>query len=74
MEKQHKGTLTNAVLNTVHFDRPVVQGNIEGHPDFPDGSWIHTSAVLRIDFENKVIETLNSKYTVEWDTRGYRRS
>ena len=67
--KPHKGLLSSAVLNTKDFNRPVVQGFIYGHPDFPDQRWIHTSAVLNIDFEKGKIETLNSTYDVEWAVR-----
>lgn len=32
---------------------------------FEDGTLITTSAVKRIDFENKVVETLNSTYYLD---------
>lgn len=34
---------------------------------FPDGTEIHTSKVLKIDFINGIVETLNSVYHLELD-------
>lgn len=41
----------------------VVTGNIFGDEDrFEDGTFIRTSAIVKLDYENKKLETLNSVY------------
>ena len=41
----------------------VVKGNIFGDEDrFEDGTFIRTSAIVKLDYENKKLETLNSLY------------
>jgi hypothetical protein len=43
----------------------VVTGRIFGDEDrFEDGTFIRTSAIVKIDYENKRLETLNSIYTL----------
>jgi hypothetical protein len=65
IEKSFKGTIKNAVFVHLGEGRWWVEGNVYGHNSFPDSEWIHTSRVLQVS-GNK-IETLNSKYNVEWD-------
>lgn len=41
----------------------VVMGNIFGDEDrFEDGTFIRTSAIVKLDYENNKLETLNSMY------------
>jgi hypothetical protein len=65
IEKQTKGTIKNAQFICLGDDRWWVEGHVFGHENFPDGEWIHTSRVVRA--VGNEIETLNSKYTVEWN-------
>jgi len=62
IEKPHKGTITNWVINNL-TDRPTVNGNVYGHPEFPDGFHITTSYI--VNMKNGVLETRNSRYTLE---------
>lgn len=64
--KPFRGTLKNAFYNSAIG---WVEGNIYGHPSFPDGTWIHTSRIAHgyMDEFPDVIETLNSRYSVEWE-------
>lgn len=60
-KKFHMGTLKKAFYNP-HYEW--VEGHIYGHPGFNEGNYIHTSQIVKM--EGNEIETLNSKYTVEW--------
>ena len=59
MEKLHKGK----ILKAQRFG-DVVIGEAHGHPDFEDGMVIRTSQIIKV--EGNEVETLNSRYTVEW--------
>lgn len=58
-EKALKGVIQNARYNPVY---KWVEGNVYNHPWFDDGSFIHTSSVLKI--EGNMVETSNSFYTI----------
>lgn len=38
----------------------LVWGNVYGNPKFEDGTWVHTSNVLKV--EGRTIKTMNSTY------------
>jgi len=62
IQKPHRGTLTNWVINNL-TDRPTVEGNVTGHPHFFDGEWIRTSYI--VDMKDGVLETRNSRYNLD---------
>ena len=41
-----------------------IEGNLYDDPNkrFPEGAYIHTSNILKIDYENKTLETINTLY------------
>lgn len=61
MSKQHKA---EAILELVKFEDGMLWGQVFNHPNprLVDGSYIHTSKVLHIDFLNMVAETENTFY------------
>jgi hypothetical protein len=63
--KPFRGTIDNWKVHVwcASMDESVVVGNIFGDEDrFEDGAFIRTSAIVKIDYENKKLETLNSVY------------
>ena len=62
---KQRATLEKWELDVWGYDTLVVNGRVSGHPKLPDGAWIHTSRVLRIDFEAGTAETLNTFYTLK---------
>jgi len=47
------------------MDESVVIGNIFGDEDrFEDGTFIRTSAIIHLDYEDKKLETVNSVYAL----------
>lgn len=65
MNKTHNGTLKGASFSHLGGGNFWVEGRIFGHPNFPDGNYIHTSQIVSV--RGTEIETLNSFYTVEWN-------
>lgn len=61
MSKQHKGTIQNWYVMG-----KLVVGNLFNDPTerFPDGAFIHTSDIVKIDEENALLETNNSIYSL----------
>lgn len=68
MSKQHKGTIHNwYVTNSWSGSKgKLVVGNLFNDPTerFPDGAFIHTSDIVKIDEENALLETNNSIYSL----------
>ena len=60
-----RATLERWELDVCGRDALSLHGIIKGHPKFPDGAWICTSLVLRIDLEAGTAETMNTYYTLE---------
>lgn len=48
----------------------LVWGNIYGNPRFEDGTWVHTSTVLKV--EGRTITTKNSVYELGEIDKGYK--
>jgi hypothetical protein len=49
------------------FDGYQLHGDVYGHPRFPDGTYVHTSAVVGEPVERKegdLVETLNTVYVL----------
>lgn len=64
-EKQLKGTIKNGMFILRHDGVAWIEGNVYGHSDFRDGQYIHTSKLVSVNGQE--VETLNSKYRVEWN-------
>ena len=65
--KPFRGTIENWKEHVwdASMGEVVVMGNIFGDEDrFEDGTFIRTSAIVKLDYENKKLETLNSVYTL----------
>ena len=62
--KPHKGTIKNWYIDN-RFSRPVVSGNVFGHPDFSDNYFIHTSYIVDMGDDKTWVETRNSVYTLD---------
>ena len=65
MNKPFRGTIQNWKEHVwdASMGEVVVMGNIFGDEDrFEDGTSIRTSAIVKLDYENKKLETLNSLY------------
>jgi sugar lactone lactonase YvrE len=43
-------------------DGVIVMGTVTGHSKIPDGEYIRTSTVVRLDFSQSQLETLNTIY------------
>ena len=67
MSKPLRGTIQNWKEHVwdASMGEVVVMGNIFGDEGrFEDGTFIRTSAIVKLDYENKKLETLNSVYTL----------
>jgi hypothetical protein len=64
MEKKYGGTLQNWGIIDLFGGYMLVMGNIFGDTTdrWEDGKLIRTSQVVKIDYENNKLETLNSFY------------
>lgn len=63
--KPHKGRIEKWVRQETNIPaRSVVWGHFHGHPDFPEGSFGHTSYIVSHDEATGEIETRNSRYTL----------
>lgn len=60
MDKKPKPT---AILKNWEYIHDRLTGNVYGHPDFPDGEKIITTAVINV-ISDSVYETKNSVYTL----------
>lgn len=62
--KPFRGVLENwKVFDFFGGSDKVATGNIFGDGDrFEDGTYIRTSAIVKLDYENNKLETLNSIY------------
>ena len=60
-DKPFKGNITH--WRVQHYgDAKLVWGVFNGHPEFPEGSFGHTSQVVRHNEATGEIETRNSRY------------
>jgi hypothetical protein len=39
-----------------------LNGNVFGHQKFPNGKFIYTSAIVRVDLSKQIVETRNAVY------------
>lgn len=62
LEKVNKGTIINWRLNSDDPKCPMILGLL--HMSHDEYQFVHTSRVLKIDFETMTVETLNSFYTL----------
>ena len=61
--KPFRGTIENwKVFDFFGGSDKVATGNIFGDDRFEDGKFIRTSAIVKLDYENNKLETLNSIY------------
>jgi len=58
-------TLKNATITDVGDGQIIAVGEVFGHPNFTDGTFVRTSEVLDYDGTTHVMETRNTIYIVE---------
>jgi hypothetical protein len=63
MEKQTARLEKWDVYKTIS-GREGFYGRVFGHPRFPDGTFITTSTVVKLDMNTGIAETLNTIYTL----------
>lgn len=69
MSKPTQVKQTATIKDWVFFHRQL-SGTIVTHPRLPTSMYIRTSAIVSIDMENKLVETLNTVYKLHGD--GYK--
>lgn len=52
------------------FEHPTLEGRVYGHPKFPDGSHIFTSAVTSFEPHNSRAVTLSTEYILTTAAQG----
>lgn len=50
------------IKKSVYSDAYILYGTISGHPRVLDGCGSHTSRILTVNFQTKIVETLNTIY------------
>lgn len=64
--KRIGGTLENwqyfLYNKTETQDYYVIRGNIYGDTNWPDGLFLRTSYIVKLDEDNKIVETMNTIY------------
>lgn len=61
---KQRASLNHWCFHILNGEALVLIGEVRGHPRLPDGAFIHTSRVVRLDVEAATAETLNTFYSL----------
>lgn len=57
----------SAVIKDWYFGKDMLYGVLVTHPKLPTSMFVHTSLVVSIDMDSRIVETLNTVYKLHGD-------